>query len=479
MNSLPNGGKVVIVDDCFQEILPLINILNRNVIPVTYYTGRASELPLRPLQGIRVFFLDLRFSPNVDSKTIVSNACHILEAILGENNGPYLLIIWSSTGDEYKEELEKTLKDKLYRPEFILCLSKADYFETKSSNAYLLTDGIKKILTDYDVDNVEYIMEKITERVIADRDEKEKIFIPQSMDKLQQELYNGLKKAGLLSFFVLWENTIRDSAHKVINEIFSQIPDTIPVDKKLPAMAYYLAKNRLDKQFEEVDDKDKLYAALMELNELYVYFYSEDVIKISVGEFLPINIQKNADLVPSQAKFNSWKMLSPKYKNDAPGNIYKDAEKIFEFFGLVNGYGDKEKYRKISDTLKSDEKILYVLMNINGECETAQNKYPVIRVMPGILIPCESYKNYKESNLLRDIKNTQDYIFKEFDPIEYNDSEYYLLFNINQSTFLPKENLENMEVYFKLHRKYYLKIRQSLSADFSKQGIDLYSVKSK
>lgn len=26
MDNLPNGGKVVIVDDCFQEILPLINI---------------------------------------------------------------------------------------------------------------------------------------------------------------------------------------------------------------------------------------------------------------------------------------------------------------------------------------------------------------------------------------------------------------------------------------------------------------------
>lgn len=477
MDNLPNGGKVVIVDDCFREILPLINILNKNAIPVTYYTGKADELPQTPLQGVRLFFLDLRFSPNVDLKTIVSNACHILKAILGENNGPYLLIIWSSTGDEYKEELEKVLNDKLYRPEFILCLSKGDYFETKSSNVYLLTDDIKKILTDNDVDNIDYIMEKITERIIADEDEKEKIFIPQSMEKLHRELYSGLKKAGLLSFFVLWENTIRDSAHKVVNEIFSQIPDTIPVDKKLPAMAYYLAKNRLDKQFEEVEDKDRLYAAFMELNELYAYFYSEDVIKISVEKFLPINIQKNTDLVPSQTKFNSWKMISPTYKSDAPGNIYIDVEKTFEFFGLVNGYGDKEKYRKILNTLKSDEKILYVLMNINGECETAQNKYPVIRVIPGILISCESYKGYKEKNLLRDIKNAQDYIFKEFEPIEYKGAEYYLLFNINQTTFLPKENLENMEVYFKLHRKYYLKVRQSLSVDFSKQGIDLYSVK--
>lgn len=50
MDNLPNGGKVVIVDDCFHEILPLINILNKNAIPVIYYSGRANELPIKPLQ---------------------------------------------------------------------------------------------------------------------------------------------------------------------------------------------------------------------------------------------------------------------------------------------------------------------------------------------------------------------------------------------------------------------------------------------
>lgn len=62
----------------------------------------------------------------------------------------------------------------------------------------------------------------------------------------------------------------------------------------------------------------------------------------------------------------------------------------------------------------------------------------------------------------------------QFDPIEYNGVEYYLLFNINQSTFLRKEVIEKIEVYFTLHRKYYLKLRQALVTDFSKQGLDLY-----
>ena len=355
-----------------------------------------------------------------------------------------------------------------------MCLSKADYFEIKDSEVYSVIGDIEKILDEADVENIDSIMEKITERVIANEDENEKVFISSSIDKLQQELYDGLKNAGLLSLFILWENTIRNSAHKVVNEIFTQIPESIPTDKKLPAMAYYLAKNRLEKQFETVEGKDKLHAALMELNELYTYFYSEDVINISVDGFLPLNIQKNTDLVPSQAKFNAWKMISPTYKKDTPGNIYEDQNKVFEFFNLVKDYSDEKKYGEAAQRLKEDGRIMYIGVNINGECETAQNKYPVIRVIPGILIPCEVYSEYENSGVLKAINKAGDYIFNEFDPIEYNGVEYYLLFNINQSTFLRKEVIEKIEVYFTLHRKYYLKLRQALVTDFSKQGLDLY-----
>lgn len=384
-----------------------------------------------------------------------------------------MLIVWSSTGDEYKEELEKELEDKLYRPEFILCLSKADYFQTKDSETYSLLTDIEKVLLDNEVENVDSIMDKITTRVISDEDENEKVFISTSMDKLEQSLYDGLQNAGLLSLFILWENTIRNSTHKVVNEIYAQIPKSIPTQKKLPAMAYYLARNRLEKQFDIVEGKDKLHAALMELNELYAYFYSEDVINIPVDTFLPLNIQKNTDLVPSQAKFNSWKLITPTYKKDSPGNIYKDESKIFEFFSLAQDY-NKESYGKTVQKLKEDDRILYIFVNINGECETAQNKYPVVRVMPGILIPCDVYKEYVDSGLLKSKDKAGAFIFNEFDPIEYKNKEYYLLFNINQSTFLHKKAIGNIKTYFALHRKYYLTLRQALAADFSKQGLDLF-----
>lgn len=474
MNNIPNGGKVVIVDDRFQEILPLINILNKNTIPVIYYSGKQNELPIQPINGVRLFFLDLRFATNTDSKTIVSNACNILKTILGEHNGPYLLIIWSSTGSEYKDNLENELKNKLYRPEFILCLSKEDYFESKDSDTYSLVSDIKKILDDEEVENIEEVMKKIEMRVISDEDEVEKVFIPSSMEKLQNELYEGLKNTGLLSLFIIWENTVRNSVHKVVNEIYSQIPETISTNKKLPAMVYYLAKNRLEKQFEEVNEKDKFCAALMELNELYTYFYSEDVINIPLDGFLPINIQRNTELVPSQARFNSWKMITQSLKSDAPGSIYKDPKKTFEFFNLVKDYTDINKYKSICIDLRNDENIVYVWANINGECDTAQNKYPVVRVMPGVLIPCSIYMEYEQKGTLKQVTNAGDYIYNKFPPFEFNGEDYYLIFNIHQCTYIAKENLLNLEECFALHRKYYLTLRQYLASDYAKQGIDLY-----
>lgn len=474
MNNIPNGGKVVIVDDRFKEILPLINILNHNAIPVIYYSGKISELPSQPLNGVRLFFLDLRFATNTDTKTIVSNASNILNKILGECNGPYLLIIWSSTGNEYREDLEKELANKLYRPEFILSLSKQDYFETKDSNAYTLMEDIKYILESEEVENIDRVMSQIEMKVLSDEDEVEKVFIPAKMEQLHDELYDGLKNAGLLSLFIIWENTVRNSVHKVVNEIYLQIPESISADKKLPAIVYYLAKNRLEKQFELVEDKEKFCAALMELNELYTYFYSEDVIKIPLNGFLPINIQKNTDLVPSESKFNSWKMLAQTLKNDTPGSIYKDPGKTFEFFNLVKLYTDKEKYNNISVGLRDDDNIIYILANINGECDTAQNKYPVVRVIPGVLIPCDIYKQYEEQGTLKPIDRAGDFMYKELPPFEYKEREYRLIFNVHQCTFIGKEDTMNLDVCFALHRKYYLSLRQYLASDYSKQGIDLY-----
>ncbi len=167
-------------------------------------------------------------------------------------------------------------------------------------------------------------------------------------------------------------------------------------------------------------------------------------------------------------------MITQTIKGDTPGSIYKDSEKTFEFFGLVKDYLDKIKYKSVCDCLRSDENIIYIWANINGECDTAQDKYTVVRVIPGALIPCDVYTEYEEKGTLKSINSAGDYIYKELPPFEFEGGEYYLIFNMHQCTYIERENLTNLEVCFALHRKYYLSLRQHLAADYAKQGIDLY-----
>lgn len=62
------------------------------------------------------------------------------------------------------------------------------------------------------------------------------------------------------------------------------------------------------------------------LNELFSYFYSEEVHKLSfdqVGLDKIEHLQEIKDL--SDAKFNQWKMLTSGNKGHYPGNIYRDG----------------------------------------------------------------------------------------------------------------------------------------------------------
>ena len=109
----------------------------------------------------------------------------------------------------------------------------------------------------------------------------------------------------------------------------------------------------------EVIDMQSLLDEAAEESKFSVFINSNIVMKTSgddanvliqnsedVDGFLPLNIQKNTDLVPSQAKFNAWKMISPTCKNDTPGNIYEDKNKVFEFFNLAKDYSDGKNTEK-------------------------------------------------------------------------------------------------------------------------------------
>ena len=75
-----------------------------------YYSGNSSELPESPFNEIRLVFCDLKFYVATDSKSVVSNVFSILKSLISEENGPYILLVWSAHGTDYLDELQKTLE---------------------------------------------------------------------------------------------------------------------------------------------------------------------------------------------------------------------------------------------------------------------------------------------------------------------------------------------------------------------------------
>ncbi len=110
--NIPENGRVVVIDDIIEEGLPLVISLAKQNIPVIYFSGKKEELPVKPLTGIRVVFLDIVLGTDGQSpKTQIAAASRIFQSIIDANNGPYLLIAWTKH-DEHIDNIKNELSDR-------------------------------------------------------------------------------------------------------------------------------------------------------------------------------------------------------------------------------------------------------------------------------------------------------------------------------------------------------------------------------
>lgn len=114
-NVLPRFGKVAIVDNKHQEVEVVEQLLTANGIPYVYYDyGKLiNEGEINKIDGIRLVFLDIRLEDgNEEAKNIYSVLASTIETIIGVNNGPYTIVLWTN---EYqlKDEVEDFLISEL------------------------------------------------------------------------------------------------------------------------------------------------------------------------------------------------------------------------------------------------------------------------------------------------------------------------------------------------------------------------------
>ena len=470
----PNCGKVLVIDDTFTEALPLLKLLTWKGVPAMYHSGNRLELPASPFHEIRLVFCDLKFYGTTDAKSVASNVLALLNAFVAKDNGPYIFLVWSAHGDDYLETLKEALSTSEIKPEFILQLSKADYFSRKADESVF--DSIIEELPMLNLDPTDE--ESVKNLIIEKANQRSGISLQPHEDalkKIEEKLLEELKKANLFHLFVIWENAIASSAVQTVNSIYAAIPETIPRDKRLRAMLYYLAKFRLEKQMDTAEEKSKFDAAIASLNEMFSYFYSDSMNAMSL-ETIGIEKIQHLDEVRSlsASKFNQWKMIAPAVKGPHPGNVFRDDSKHFQYHGMITAdiHNNNEKYNEIKKELESNEETQYILVDISADCDIAQRKLFLSRLVPGIMILKSDYDRYCAENKIKN--NTPDYIFR-LSPVEVKAKEWCILLNVNQLFADSCDALPDEKCLFSFTRTYITELKQKSATCISRHGIEVFS----
>lgn len=476
---LPNNGKVLIIDDNINEALPLIKMLSKNKTPVMYFSGQFDEFPDEPITGVRVVFLDLRFSTAGGEKNVVGNIIQILKKLISPNNGPFILVVWSKHETEYVSELKAELEKNNIHPEFIMNLTKSDHFETDSSRStefpeYAL-EVINRILGD-DVGN-QGVVDDLVIYLEGIGFFERKVSKPDSLATIRDRLKLELEAANLFSLFVLWENTINSAEANTVNEIYLQMPQTIPKSKLLAAMLYYMAYYRLEKNTATAGEQLKFSAAIDTLNEMFFYFYREETQKLDVSSIPNLTISNDPEFERnvSNEKYNKWMMTSGPSPDVMPGNIYEDLEKTFAPHALISG-GIDETNPKLKLFNEQDGKT-YVFVEISADCDIAQNKRCVSKIIPGLLIIEDTYQKLINEETLK--KKGPEYIC-DFGVLEVTlegsngiseTRAMRLLFNLNLATYRDIKNIKESNALFSLRKNFVVNLQTELGKLVSRQGI--------
>jgi len=99
--------KVVLIDNDYKEIEPLLQALSKLGVSYTYLDGKQENLPDEPFSGVRLVFLDIELDgiEGASEKNMASALMGRLQRILGSEPGPYFIIFWTKHSDQMAQVL--------------------------------------------------------------------------------------------------------------------------------------------------------------------------------------------------------------------------------------------------------------------------------------------------------------------------------------------------------------------------------------
>ena len=379
---MPHRNRVIVIDDKAEDGEAIVRCLWKLQIPsfFLFYDGEnVDELDInKGFEGIRFIFqdIDLIAKGGLPGTGDYSAAATAINRLLKEENGPWLLIAWSTwgndpeNGEKYAQELFDYLVERLpvgKRPYQFVVIEKGPY----------LANGIHGT-------------------VKADLSDSERTGLIESV----KSVVNPVASLEALGH---WEADVRNSASRVIHNLWDMIDSGSPeeLDKSLGGVLFQLAVAQEGGRVQKTDDlSTPLYQILSSL--LYDKISHVKAQEIKVSKDVKPSVQANLvntmlhwESATDGARYSPGIVYSwPMDKEPDLGGLCIAKSNLNEFIIDAFVSDDQNKRRDANADVDLLKQVELVLLDITPACDYANDKAFWRRFLVGIKVLGQAKKHF-------------------------------------------------------------------------------------
>jgi hypothetical protein len=340
--------KVIVVDDVFKEVEPLLSALWQKGIPCIYLTGQQEYLPEKPFSGVRLLFLDIELDTKaLSDKNKASTLAAVVKKIIGEKPCPYFIVFWTKHDDKVIKEVLRYLDTDHISP-----VGWMDFEKPASSDSTI----------------------KITELI--------------------KKIESKSAEMGAFNYLLVWENLLDKTISDFSNKYFSAVSangNTDDWSRKMAILLGHLASSYTgEKLYNNTDD---LKNAMLALGDSFGASIQKSVKAENFA--LEMSLLQQPIKLQDLAVQNSLLFL----------DFQPDKEVSFGNVFIMNQPDEHLKealYKNIYPDNKIQEGTLICGMIVTPSCDIAHSKYlhnqkNCYRILYGLMIPAMDYEQVENS----------------------------------------------------------------------------------
>ncbi|MBF0565116.1 MAG: hypothetical protein HQK89_07730 [Nitrospirae bacterium] len=403
--NLSYGGRIVIIDDKFEEIKPLLALFGKNGMPCLYYDGTFERLPDSHPGGVRFVFLDIQLMgmEGHDDKTKASGIIGCLNRIISKSNGPYVIVFWTR-----HPEIEKIIIQQC-------------------TGNHIPDDDIPKI----NLSPVRFV-----------RLEKTFYLSQDNIDDLSRKLNEELSKIGAFLLYVEWENILHNASKAFIHEFANHARAGDNWSKDTSDLFYKLYESYVgEKNTTDIKDERFRYACSLMNRSFHdtLQRFSNENLTLPQGFTLDKGVIKKETI----ARLNTSLFLNVHFLSERPSTGYVYCHKD----NFLNCILLESICKKLVDKCEDSVFILLKII-ITPECDLAYNKT--------LKAPCKPQNNkihrivygllFSESKMIQSNQSKPESIFS-IGPFWYEGDVQMLILNFGTISFQHEDEFTDKPIF--------------------------------